>query len=151
MLYAVSFASRPGINAVNSPIANLWSPTRKLRLKEVGVFLQTLPTNAPIFAVQRTTARGTQTSTSTPGAQDPSDDAATAVLDLTWSVNPTLAAGNLAGLGFRLACVPNTIGNGAIWNMQDLEVAPGAGLELINILATGATLGAYCGYFLYNE
>jgi hypothetical protein len=146
--YHVGFSARAGINTANSPIVNLWQATRKARIMEVGVFIQVAQTTAPVFALQRATARGTQTATLAPIAKDPADIAATGTLDTTWSANPTFAT---AAPHIRAMGVPLAIGNGVIWNFDDLEVAIGAGMTLFNINASGATLGSFGGYITYHE
>lgn len=147
--YHVGFQGRAGINTANSPVVNLWTATRKVRVTEIGIFIQTAPTTAPVFAVARSTTRGTQTATLTPTARDPADIAATSVLDTTWSANPAFSTTVL----FRAGGVPLAIGNGIVWAFgpNGIEVAIGAGLCLFNINATGATLGSFSGYFELSE
>lgn len=147
-LYHVGFSARAGINTANSPIVNLWSATRKARILEVGVFIQVAPTTAPVFALQRSTVRGTQTATLAPIRKDENDIAATATLDTAWSANPTFSS---AAPHVRAGGVPLAIGNGVIWSLGELEVAIGGGLTVFNINAAGATLGSFAGYVYYDE
>lgn len=141
--------TRAGINTANSPVANLWVPTRKSIVREIGVAIQTAPTTAPLFALQRSTARGTQTTTLTPIAGGLSAPTATTVLDTAWSVNPTWTTAAPYMRGFAL---PVTAGGGYIWTFpQGIEIASGAGLMLFNVNASGATLGAFAFYFSYEE
>jgi hypothetical protein len=58
--YHVAFNSKAGTNTANKIIVNLWAVSRKARVVEVGIFLQTVTTTAPLFALQRASARGTQ-------------------------------------------------------------------------------------------
>ena len=148
--YHVAFQGRAGINTANSPVASLWTATRKVRILEVGIFIQAVPTTAPLFALQRATARGTATTTLTPIARDPADAAATAVLDTVWSANPTFSTANPQ---MRVGGVPNAIGNGIVWAFgpDAIEIAVGAGFTLFNINASGATLGSFAGYFSIME
>jgi hypothetical protein len=147
-IYQVGFTAKAGTNTANKIIANLWTATRRIRVKEVGIWLQTVTTNAPLFALQRSTARGTQTATLAPILQDPSDIAATATCDITWSADPTFTTTDPR---IRVGAVALAAGNGVIWSLYDMEVAIGSGLAIINVNATGATLGSYAGYFLYDE
>jgi hypothetical protein len=146
--YHVGFSNRAGINTANSPIVNLWSATRLCRIHEVAVFIQVAQTTAPVFALARASARGTQTATLAPIRKDETDIAATATLDTTWSANPTFSN---AAPHIRAGGVPLAIGNGIIWNLDELEVSIGQGLCLFNINASGATLGSYAGYIFYQE
>jgi hypothetical protein len=148
-VYRVGFNGRAGINTANSPIASLWTATRKCRIREVTCFIQTVQTTAPLFALQRATARGTQSTSLTPIADDPGEIAATAVLDTAWSVNPTFSTANpqIGVGGVALAA-----GNGFVWNFDgSLEIAIAAGLTLFNVNASGATLGTFAGHFVYEE
>jgi hypothetical protein len=147
-IYHVGFSGRAGINTANSPIVNLWQATRKARVHEVGVFIQVAQTAAPIFALVRSTARGTQTATLAPILKDSTDPAATGTLDTTWSANPTFSS---AAPHIRASGVPLAIGNGVIWTLSELEVASGGGLCLFNIAASGATLGSFAGYLVFEE
>jgi len=141
--------TRAGINVANSPVANLWAPTRKSWVYEVGVSIQTAPTTAPLFALQRSTARGTQSTTLTPIAFDPAAPAATSVLDTAWSVNPTWVTTAPYARSFGL---PVTAGGGYIWTFQQpFQIASGAGLTLFNVNASGATLGSFAFYIDYEE
>lgn len=146
--YHVGFSGRAGINTANSPIVNLWSATRICRIIEAGVFIQVAPTTAPVFALQRSTVRGTQTATLAPLRKDEGDIVATATLDTTWSANPTFAT---AAPHIRAGGVPLAIGNGVIWNVAELEISIGGGLTIFNINAAGATLGSFAGYVMYEE
>src|SRR4051812_35453781 len=149
--YHVAFNGKAGTNTANTIIANLWCPSSKARVIECGVFIQTVQTTAPLFALQRSTARGTQSSTLTPIKKDEDDAATSVVMDLTWSVAPTFSTANPQ---MRCGAVALAAGNGVIWNLDGLEVGKAAtagGLALYNVNATGATLGSYAGYFYYEE
>lgn len=146
--YHVAFNGKAGTNTANKIIANLWSVSRKARIIEVGIFLQTVTTTPPLFALQRASARGTQSTSLTPISKDTSDPAATGVLDTAWSVDPTFSTANPQ---IRCAGVALAAGNGFIWNLDELEILSGAGLAVFNVNATGATLGSYAGYVSYLE
>jgi hypothetical protein len=71
--YHVAFNSKAGTNTANKIIVNLWAVSRKARVVEVGIFLQTVTATAPLFALQRASARGTQSTSLTPIQKDASD------------------------------------------------------------------------------
>lgn len=149
--YHVAFNGKAGTNVANTPIANLWCPSSKARIIECGIFIQTVPTTAPLFALQRSTARGTQSTSLTPLKKDEDDAATTVVCDTAWSVAPTFLTTNPQ---MRCGAVALAAGNGVIWNLDGLEVGKAAtagGLTLFNVNATGATLGTFAGYFYYEE
>lgn len=87
-------------NATNStsstvPMWNLvGSANKRVRIYEIVSGSDATPAdNAAKFQLQRSSARGTQTTNVTPLALDPADPAPQAVgLDTAWSVNPTLTA-----------------------------------------------------------
>jgi len=148
-VYRAGFNGKAGTNSANKIIANLWSATRKCRIREVSCFIQTVQTTAPLFALQRSTARGTQSTSLTPIADDPGEIAATAVLDTAWSVDPTFSTSNPQ---IVVGAVALAAGNGFVWNFDgSLEIAIAAGLALFNVNATGATPGTYAGHFVYEE
>jgi|SRR5205085_834490 len=150
-LYHVAFNGKAGTNTANTPIANLWCAATKARLIEVGVFLQTVTATAPLFALQRSTTRGTQSTTLTPIKKDEDDAATTVVLDTAWSANPTFSTANPQ---VRCGAIALAAGNGVIWNLDEMEVGKvgtAGGMALFNVNATGATLGSYAGYFYFAE
>lgn len=149
--YHVAFNGKAGTNTANTIIANLWCAATKARLIEVGIFLQTVTAAAPLFALQRSTARGTQSTTLTPIKKDEDDAATTVVLDTAWSVAPTFSVANPQ---IRCGAIGLTAGSGVIWNLDAVEVGKAAtagGMALYNVNATGATLGSYAGYFYFEE
>jgi hypothetical protein len=146
--YHVAFNGKAGTNTANKIIANLWAVSRKARVVEVGIFLQTVTATAPLFALQRASARGTQSTSLTPIQKDASDPAATCALDTAWSVDPTFSTANPQ---IRSAGVALAAGNGFVWNLDEVEILSGAGLAIFNVNATGATLGSYAGYVWYLE
>lgn len=147
-IYHAAFSNKPGVNVANFPIANLWMAGRKARVLEVGVTIAVAPTAAPRFAIIRSTVRGTQTTALAPILKDTADAAANGALDVAWSVNPTFATTqpHVRALG-----VPLAIGNGLVWNLAEFEVPVGQGLCLFDIVASGATLGAFDGYYMWDE
>ena len=113
--YAVGVRSAATAATADNAAAVLWNPssTKDIFLREVWVF-KTAAT-ADNHALVRVTARGTQSTTVTPDADNcfaatKLAPASAAVVDTAWSVQPTVAApyisrGNL----------PAAIGSGFIW------------------------------------
>jgi hypothetical protein len=147
-IYHAAFTGKAGTNTANTPLANLASLSRKLRVREVGIFIQVAPTTAPILCLQRATTRGTQTTALAPLVKDSTDSAATASLDVAWSSNPAFTNTNPF---LRAIALPVTAGNGMVWDLEELEIVTPGGLILFNNVASGATVGSYCGYFEYEE
>lgn len=147
-IYSVS-QTRAGINSANSAMWNLWAPTRPLFIREVGVSIAVAPSTAPVWALARATARGTQSTEVTPLAHDPQAVAATARFDSAWSVQPTFA--NTAPW-IRALGMPVTAGGALIWTFPaPITIAAGTGLLIFNIAASGATLGTMYAYAEYDE
>lgn len=137
--------------ATGAAYVNFWSPTRRAKVREVGIFNSSATTTLPQLQLIRTSARGTQTTTVTPtaaaNAQDTADLAPTAVVDTAWSVQPTFAA-----IPMRMTDVAGTVGSGLIWNWQsdgELIVPIGAGLALLN--NSGGTTAIVRVYFVWGE
>jgi hypothetical protein len=126
-------------------------PTRRAKIREIGIFNSSATTTLVQLQLIRTTARGTQTTTVTPtaaaNAQDIADLGPTAVVDTAWSVQPTLAA-----IPMRMTDVAGTVGSGLIWNWQsdgELIVPIGGGIALQN--ASGSTTAIIRAYFVWGE
>jgi hypothetical protein len=118
--------------------AVLWNPhaTIRLRVYEVSWF-KTVAT-ADFLSVCRITARGTQTTSVTPGIANETDRAAApasgAVIDTAWSAQPT-KEGTTIPL-FRIS-LPAAVGAGFMLPLgEELEVPPGAGLGFLTPVAT---------------
>jgi hypothetical protein len=137
--------------ATATAYVNFWVPTRRAKVREIGIFNSSATTTLVQLQLIRTTARGTQTTTVTPtaaaNAQDTADLGPTAVVDTAWSVQPTLAA-----VPMRMTDVAGTVGSGLIWNWQsdgELIVPIGGGLALQN--ASGSTTAIIRAYFTWGE
>ncbi len=137
--------------ATATAYVNFWVPTRRAKIREIGIFNSSATTTLVQLQLIRTTARGTQTTTVTPtaaaNAQDIADLGPTAVIDTAWSVQPTLAA-----IPMRMTDVAGTVGSGLIWNWQsdgELIVPIGGGIALQN--ASGSTTAIIRAYFVWGE
>jgi hypothetical protein len=124
--------------AANAAAANLWTPTnRSVRLVRLD-FVITAGT-ASTMAVERTTARGTQTTTATPQPLDPLSGASTSAFDTAWSAQPTFAAVALATFP-----LPASIGAGFTMVFDDADpliIAAAAGLSVRNVGGSAASAG----------
>jgi hypothetical protein len=151
MKYASTF-SVAGVNSANNVLAQLKAAaTDLLQVLEIGMFIEAVQTNAAILALQRMNAVGTGAITSTAGVpQDSRDPAATAVLETAWATTkPTLLSNTLLR---RFQCA-NTIASGIIWDFTNrpLIVPVSGGLDLIQVNASGATLGTIGGWVVWDE
>jgi hypothetical protein len=119
---------------------------------EIGLSIASAPINGPQWRVVRSTTVGTASSQATPVLEGPGSNTANARLDLTWSANPTTAAQG-ANTDLRRFTTSPTIGNGIVWTWYDqpLYVAAGAGLCIVNGIATGTTLGSFQIYVRFDE
>lgn len=121
--------------------ADVWAPTRPLEITHMELW-QTTVTALPQVQLIRATARGTQTTTTTPTAAANATNpgfmlAPTFVVDTAWSVQPTLAA-----LPMRMPDVAGTVGSSLFWDWGDqdpLQVVNGNGVAFQN--ASGGTTG----------
>jgi hypothetical protein len=140
-----------GVNSTTNVLAMLkTAATDRAIIREIGVFIEAVESNAPIFGLARMNAVGTGTiTTATPMLSDPADGAASAVLETAWTTTkPTL----LAGVGRRVS-VPLAVGNGAIFDFTNrgLVVPVSTGLALYQVNASGATTGTIGGHFVWEE
>lgn len=130
---------------IDRAYCQLWCPTRRTVLREIGI-TATVATAAKV-ALKRTTARGTNTTTTAGERQDANNEAATSTLDLTWSVEPTVAGNYL-----RRAHTSGAIGAGLVWqwwSTPGLYIASGAGIALV--VPTAAAGIAYEAWFVWEE
>jgi hypothetical protein len=149
-LYHATF-SIAGVNTTNGVLANLkTAATDRAWIREVGVFVEAAPTNAPQFGLMRMNAVGTGAITlATAGLSDPADGAASVGLETAWATTrPTVTGG-----AFRRSMVPSVIGNGVIWDFTNrpLIVPVSAGMCVVMINAAGATVGTLGGYVTWEE
>lgn len=144
--------SKAGVNTANTVMWQLRAPSRRTRIYEIGIFVETAPTTAPQFVLARATAGGTS-STSTLGQPlDPGDAAATSTLDSAWSSAPTFTT---SGPFIRRMSLPVTAGAGIIWTWprQPLVITTTATTNLViaNAAASGATTGQFSCYITFDE
>jgi hypothetical protein len=149
-LYHATF-SIAGVNTANQVLFNLkTSTTDRAILREVGMFIETAPTNAPQFSLMRMLAVGTGAiTTATAGSSDPAEGANSVVLETAWATTrPTVTGG-----AFRRSSVPSVIGNGVLFDFTNrgIVVPLSAGLCGVIINASGTTVGAHGGYVVWEE
>lgn len=140
-----------GVNTANTAYFGLWSTSgaQRLKLLQVTVAVATAPTTAPVFALARSTARGTQGSTLAGLPFDTGDAAAIGTLDAAYSAAPTFTNTNIISVGPMAV----TAGGGWIWDFRDspLILAVSNGLVVFNINASGATLGSFRCSMMWQE
>lgn len=146
-----SVFSIAGVNATSQVLANLkTAASDRAIIREVGVFIETAPTNAPQYGLQRMNAVGTGAITvASPLLSDTSDGAAATGLETAWATTRPTVTG---GVG-RRALIPSAIGNGYVWDFTNrgLVVPVSAGLCLVIANASGATVGQHGGYVVWEE
>ena len=150
-IYQANF-SIAGANAVDGVLANLkTAASDRAWLREVGVFIETASTNAPQYGLKRMNAVGTGAITvATPMLSDAADGTAATGLETAWAtLRPTV----ITAAGGRKAAVANTIGNGIIFDFTNrpLVVPVSAGICVVMLNASGATLGVHGGYVVWEE
>jgi len=135
--YGVGARSANTAATGDNAAAVLWNPsgTRPIQCREVWLFK--VNATADFQALVRATARGTQTSTVTPDADNCFGDtkitpASGAVVDIAWSAQPTVASPYIAR-----ANLPAAAGSGFIWVLSEpWVVKPGEGLAIVTPVAT---------------
>lgn len=149
-LYHATF-SIAGVNTANQVLFNLKTTTTdRAIVREIGMFIEVAPTNAPQYSLMRMNAVGTGAITSaTVGLSDPADGANSVLLETAWAtLRPTVTGG-----AFRRAMVPSVIGNGVLFDFTNrgIIVPVSAGLCGVIINASGATTGTHGGYVVWEE
>ena len=148
--YQATF-SAAGVNAVDAVLANLKTvATDRAILRELGIFIEVAPATAPVFGLKRMLAVGTGAITVTaPMLADIADGVNAAGLETAWATTRPTVTGTSA----RRAPVANTIGNGVIFDFTNrgILVPVSAGLCPVNLVASGATLGQFGGYVVWEE
>lgn len=152
-VYRGSVNARAGVNTANTPYFQLKTAAgERAMIKEFGITVSVAPSTAPQFALARSTATGTSSTTVLGTAADPAEPAALTTLDSAWSVAPTF---NTAGPFLWAATMPVTAGAGYVWVAPDdrsrIVVPVSSGLILANIAAAGATLGSFSFYVVWDE
>jgi hypothetical protein len=149
-IYQADF-SIGGVNST-AQVLNCLKTTASDRawIREIGVFIEVAPTNAPQYALARMNASGTGAiTTSTVFKSDPADGANSVVLETAWATaRPTVVAGSA-----RRTMVPSVVGNGVVWDFTNrpLIVPVSAGVCVIILNASGATTGTHGGYVVWEE
>lgn len=151
MAFYSSTFSQPGVNSANNVIANLkTAATDRAIIREIGCFIEIAPTNAPTFGLLRMSAVGTGAiTTAAANNHDLADGAAANALEITWATTkPTFSGGTI-----RRTSVPLAVGNGVIWDFTNrgLVVPVSAGMCILMLNATGATLGQLAGWVTWEE
>jgi hypothetical protein len=149
-LYQATF-SIAGVNAANGVLFNLkTAASDRAILREVGMFVEVAPSNAPQFGLMRMNAAGTGAITlASVGLADLADGTNSAGLETAWATTrPTVTGG-----AFRRAMVPLAVGNGIIFDFTNrpIIVPVSAGLCGVMLNAAGATLGTLGGYVVWEE
>lgn len=139
------------MNSTDQVLFNLkTTSTDRAYLREVGMFIEAAPSNAPQYALKRMNADGTGgTTNATAALHDIADGAASALLGTAWvTLRPTVTGG-----AFRRTSVPLAIGNGVIFDFttRPILVPVSAGLCGCILNASGATVGTHGGYVVWEE
>lgn len=146
---------RAGINTAGPQL--YWqlrsNGTRRLRILELGISVDSAPSTAPAFAISRaTTALGTASTTLAGQPLDPADPDATGILESAWSSAPTIVTTYR-----RRFALATTAGGGFIWSfLPDRPLIVGANnaahaLQIVNLNASGTTAGAFSLYCVWDE
>jgi len=145
--------SHVGVNTANKPMANLSNTgtVERLSVVEIGVEIAVAPTNAPLFALTRATARGTNTTTLAGQPHDAGDGASVGSVDSVWSADPTFSTTAF----LRIAGLAVTAGGLIVWTFYDkpimVDKTAASGLTVFNVNASGASTGTFAGYFCWEE
>jgi hypothetical protein len=133
----------------------LWNPSATMRVEvyEIGLFATTAPAAGSGIAVQRISARGTQTLTTLAAIANDSKGttaaSSTATLDLTYSSQPTVVGTSVTNAMFRypLAAV---VGSGFVQPFPEgIIIPPGAGLAILAVAAVIVPVSDV--YFVFDE
>lgn len=150
-LYSVA-TNRAGINTANSPMLELrTSASARAIIREVGISMAVLPSTAPRFVLARATNTPAGGTNNVPIALDTADAASLHTFNNpTWTTAPTFST---TGPWLKVAGLPLTLGAGFIWTFAGpgLMVPISASLILANLNASGATLGSFDIYFIWDE
>ncbi len=148
--YSAQF-SIAGVNAVDAVLANLKTTTTdRAFLRQLFVAIEVAPTAAPAFGLKRMNAVGTGAITNASiFSHDSADAAASCNLETAWATLRPTVTGGAARRGF----VPLAIGNGFLFDFRDapLIVPVSSGLCVVNLIASGATVGTFGGYAEWDE
>lgn len=133
------FATTNKTNTVSStvPMFNLLgAASRPLHIYEIMIACDAAPDDeAATFALMRTTARGTQSTTVAPNPLSTQSPASIATLDDTWSVDPTITA-NSQLLQFAMNQRATIRWVARPGNEIVVPATANAGLALVSVVAT---------------
>lgn len=134
MAHRLSGRSAATAATAGNAAAGLWNPhtTQRITLREFWICANTAPAALAGVAIRRTTARGTATLTATPVIANDTHRGAVSVsvsvLDLTYSVQPTLETGaNMWQWTFAAAAASGVSGP------IEIDIPPGTGIAWVNI------------------
>jgi hypothetical protein len=151
-IYHVAPVNKAGVNTANTVMWEIRAAaTRRVLVRELGLFVTTAPTTAPSFVLARTTNVPAGATNVAPIANDAADTvAAVAQLSTAWATTaPTFTT---AGPFIRNMGLPVTAGAGIIWSFATPLLIPLAGgICIANLNAAGATLGAFGMYAVIDE
>lgn len=149
-IYSAEFTIA-GVNAADGVLFNLkTAASDRAKVLQVGFFIETAPTNPPIFGIRRMLAVGTGAITlATVIGHDPADGTAATGLETAWATTRPTVTGGSATRG----AVPAAIGNGIIYDFTSapLILAVSTGLCGLMRNAAGVTLGVLGGYVRWDE
>jgi hypothetical protein len=147
--------SRSGINSTGPQL--YWqlrsNGSRRIRVLELGICVESAPSTAPAFAISRaTTALGTASTSVTGLPLEPGDVAGTGILESAWSSAPTIDTNYHRRFGLA-----TTAGGGFIWSWpldRPLVIGTNAAahaLQICNMNASGTTTGTFTLYCVWDE
>lgn len=140
-----------GVNAVDAVLANLKAGSAdRIYLRQAFFGIEVAPTNAPAFGLKRMSAVGTGAITNASiFTHDTGDGTAAGNLETAWATTRPTVTGGTARRGW----VPLALGNGFLFDFRDspLIVPVSSGLCLVNLIASGATVGTFGGFVEWDE
>lgn len=151
--YSVA-VSRAGVNTANTVLVELrTAATARAAIREVQIWMATLPTTAPRFVLARTTNTPAAGTAVTPIGHDPADGAAlTAYYNTGQTTVPTFAT---AGPWPKVGGLPLTLGAGLVWSWPwptgGFVIPTSGSVVIANLNASGATLGAFDMHVTWEE
>ena len=148
-----SYITKAGVNTANTVMWQFRNPaSRRTLVSELSIFVETAPTTPPQFRVTRSLTLGTSSATSVPQPGDPESPAANTIVDTAWSSAPTFTT---AGPFYDGWPQLTAVGAGVIYTYFDLWVPAGtaatSGLQIVNLVAAGTTLGLFGLRFKLDE
>lgn len=139
--YTVAGKTAATAATIDVGIAAIWnaSAVRRIYVYEIHLFKQAVGA-ADEPKLRRTSARGTAATTATPTiendlAQDQAPPSG-ALLDLSYTVQPTFTGTSGSGGDLASIVVPAAIGAGIMWSFpKPLEIKGGSGLAIVTGIA----------------